>query len=98
MSRESHPHQRQAGRATPPLSRRHSVREHPARPQPTEAVMTTVARTRRPLLIAIPLGVFLLIAVAELLILASGEGLKSRSTQIPVGMPREEVEGVLGPP
>jgi hypothetical protein len=53
--------------------------------------------TRRRLLIAVPLVVVLLAAVAVLL-LARGQDLKSRSAQIAVGMPREEVEGLLGPP
>jgi hypothetical protein len=52
---------------------------------------------RRPLLIAAPLVVILLIAVAVLL-LAGGQNLKSRSAMISAGMPREQVEEILGPP
>jgi hypothetical protein len=54
-------------------------------------------RTRRCLLIAVPLVVLLLAAVAVLLFLR-GQDLKSRSAGISVGMPREEVEDLLGPP
>jgi hypothetical protein len=54
-------------------------------------------RTRRFLLIAIPPVVLLVLTVAVLL-LARGQSLKSRLAQISVGMPREQVEGILGPP
>jgi hypothetical protein len=53
--------------------------------------------TRRRLLIAAPLVVLLLAAGAALL-LGRGQDLKSRSALIAVGMPREQVEGLLGPP
>lgn len=49
----------------------------------------------RRLLVAVPLAV--LVAVA-LLLLTRGQDMKSRAARIPVGMPREEVEGMLGPP
>jgi hypothetical protein len=52
---------------------------------------------RRTLLIAVPLLVLLLVAVTAFL-LAGGDDLKSRSAQIPVGMSREQVESILGPP
>jgi hypothetical protein len=53
--------------------------------------------TRRGLLIAIPIAVFLLFVVIVLLFFR-GQDLKSRSSQIPIGMSREEVEGMLGRP
>jgi hypothetical protein len=53
--------------------------------------------TRRRLLVAVPLAVLLLVAGAVLL-LARGEDLKARAARISVGMPRAEVEGLLGPP
>jgi hypothetical protein len=53
--------------------------------------------TRRRLLIAIPLIALLLIVVA-VLVFSRDQGLKSRSTQIAVGMPRGQVEDMLGPP
>ena len=53
--------------------------------------------TRRRLLLAVPLVVLPLVAVT-VLVLTGGEGLKARSARIPVGMPRAEVEGLLGPP
>src|SRR5262245_38086539 len=53
--------------------------------------------TRRRLLIAVGLVVLVFVPVAVVL-LAGGQGLKSRSTLISVGMPREQVEGILGPP
>jgi hypothetical protein len=52
---------------------------------------------RRHLLIGVPLVVVLLVAAAAVL-LAPGQNLKSRSAQISVGMPREQVEEILGPP
>jgi len=55
------------------------------------------ALTRRRVLIAVSLVVLLLVAVAVLL-LARGQDLKSRSALISIGMPREQVEGILGPP
>jgi hypothetical protein len=54
--------------------------------------------TRRRLLIAVPLVVVLLLVAVTVLLLAHGQDLKSRSTLIAVGMPREQVEGILGPP
>ena len=55
--------------------------------------------TGRRLLIAVPLVLFLLVAVAvTVLLIARGEDLKSRSAVISVGMPREQVEDILGPP
>jgi hypothetical protein len=53
--------------------------------------------SRRSLLIAVPLVILLLVAVAVFL-LAGGQNLKSRSAMISVGMPREQVEEILGPP
>jgi hypothetical protein len=53
--------------------------------------------TRRRLLIAVPLVLLLLVAV-DILLLARGQDLKSRSALISVGMPREQVEDLLGPP
>lgn len=58
--------------------------------------MTISSLTRR-LLIGIPLVILILIAVAVLLI-ARGQDLKSRVALISLGMPREEVEGMLGRP
>jgi len=52
--------------------------------------------TRRRLLLVVPLVVLLMVAVAVLL--AGRHDLKSRSAVISVGMPREHVEGILGPP
>jgi hypothetical protein len=53
--------------------------------------------TRRRVLLAVALVVLLLAAVGVLL-LARGQDLKSRSALISVGMPREQVEDLLGPP
>src|SRR4051812_19170025 len=53
--------------------------------------------TRRRLLIAVALLVLILVAGAGLL-LRPGQDLKSRSAQITVGMPRAQVEVILGPP
>jgi len=53
--------------------------------------------TRRRLLIAVPLVVLLLAAV-DILFLARGQNLKSRSALISFGMPRRQVESILGPP
>jgi hypothetical protein len=53
--------------------------------------------TRRRLLLAVPVVVLLLVAGAVVLF-ARGQDLKARSAQISVGMPREQVEGILGPP
>jgi hypothetical protein len=53
--------------------------------------------TRRRLLIAVPL-VVLLLAAAAVLLLVRGQALKSRAALIAVGMPREQVEDILGPP
>jgi hypothetical protein len=53
--------------------------------------------TRRRLLIAVPLIVIFLAPLAVLLVVG-GQDLKSRSAPISVGMPREQVEGILGPP
>jgi hypothetical protein len=52
--------------------------------------------TRRRLLMAVAVAAPVLVAVG-ILIFAQGD-LKSRSALIAVGMPREQVEGVLGPP
>jgi len=53
--------------------------------------------TRRRLLIAVPLVALVLVAVAVVL-LARSHDLKSQSARISVGMPREQVEEILGPP
>jgi hypothetical protein len=53
--------------------------------------------TRRRLLLAIPLIVLLLVAGAVLLF-ARGQDLKARAALIAIGMPREQVEDLLGPP
>jgi hypothetical protein len=55
-------------------------------------------RTRRRLLLAVPLAVLLLAAAVAVLLLVRGQDLKSRSAGITVGMPREQVEDLLGPP
>jgi hypothetical protein len=57
--------------------------------------MSTLARRR--LLIAAPLVVLLLVAVGALF-LTRGQDLRSRAARISAGMPREEVEGLLGRP
>ena len=54
--------------------------------------------TRRRLLIAVPLVVLFLLAAVAVLLLTYGQDLRSRSAQISVGMPREQVEDILGPP
>src|SRR5262245_46022448 len=56
--------------------------------------MSTLGRR---LLLALGLVVLLLVAAAFVL-LAGGQDLKSRSALIAVGMPREQVEDILGPP
>src|SRR5437763_1189500 len=53
--------------------------------------------TRRRLLIAVPLVVLLLAPLAVLLFVPI-QDLKSLSAPITVGMPREQVEDLLGPP
>jgi hypothetical protein len=53
--------------------------------------------TRRLVLVAVTLVGLLLIAAAAFL-LSRGQGLKSRSALISVGMPREQVEEILGRP
>lgn len=53
--------------------------------------------TRRRLLIASPLVVLFLVAVA-VYFLTLEQDLRSRSVQISIGMPREQVENILGPP
>ena len=53
--------------------------------------------SRRRLLIAVPLTA-LLLATLTVLLLARGQDLKSRSTLLSVGMPREQVEQILGQP
>lgn len=53
--------------------------------------------TGRRLLIAVPLLVVFLVAAAVLFV-TYGQDLKSRSAVISAGMPREKVEGILGPP
>ena len=50
----------------------------------------------RCLLLAFGLLMLLLVSVGVLLV--SGQDLKSRSARIAVGMPREQVEGILGTP
>ncbi len=58
--------------------------------------MPPITRRRR-LLIAVPVAVLFVVAVAALL-LAPGQDLRTHSAQIAVGMSREQVEGILGPP
>jgi hypothetical protein len=53
--------------------------------------------TRRHLLIALPLGI-LLVAVLAVVMVGSGNGLRSRLTEVKIGMTRAEVETILGPP
>ncbi len=53
--------------------------------------------TRRRVLIAVVLLVLLLVAVAVLL-LTGGQDLRARTALISVGMPREQVEDMLGAP
>jgi hypothetical protein len=53
--------------------------------------------TRRRLFLAVP-PVVLLLAAGTVFLLARGQDLKSRSALITVGMPREQVEDILGPP
>ena len=53
--------------------------------------------TRRQLLIALPLGLLLLAALAVVM-LGSGRGLRSRLAEIQIGMTQAEVETILGPP
>jgi hypothetical protein len=53
--------------------------------------------TRRRLLVAAPL-VVLLLAALPVLLLGRGANLKSRSARIDVGMPRGQVESILGRP
>ena len=53
-------------------------------------------RTRRRLFLAVPLVV--LLCAGGVLLLARGEDLRSRAARIPVGMPRAQVESLLGPP
>ena len=52
---------------------------------------------RRRLLIAALLFV-VLVGVVEVFLLVRGRDIKSRSDQVTVGMTREEVEAILGPP
>lgn len=52
--------------------------------------------TRRRLLIVVPLVLLLLVGVAVFLL--RGHDLKARSAQITVGLPRAQVEEILGPP
>src|SRR5438270_484918 len=63
-----------------------------------EESMGMGALTRRRLLIAVPLVVLLLWVAGAVFLLARGQDLKSRSAVISVGMPREQVEGILGTP
>jgi hypothetical protein len=51
---------------------------------------------RRSLPIAVPLAV--LLVVVAVLLLGRGQDLKTRSALIAVGMPREQVEEIFGPP
>ncbi len=53
--------------------------------------------TRRQLLIAVPVGLLLLAALA-VLVVGSRTGLRSRLAEIKIGMTRAEVETILGPP
>jgi hypothetical protein len=53
--------------------------------------------TRRRLLVVVPLVVLLLVALA-FYFPVRGQNLRTRSKQITVGMSREQVEGLLGPP
>ena len=53
--------------------------------------------TRRQLLIALPLGLLLLAALAVVM-LGSGRGLRSRLAEIQIGMTQAEVEAIFGPP
>jgi hypothetical protein len=53
--------------------------------------------THRRLLIGVPMVVLLLVA-AGVFLLTRVEDLKARSARITVGMPREQVENLLGPP
>jgi len=55
-------------------------------------------RTRRRLLIAAPVLALVLAGVALLLLAGGGPGLKSCAASITVGMSREEVVKLLGPP
>ncbi len=64
-------------------------------PAPTEQSMPRF--TRRQLLIAIPLGLLLLAALA-LIVVGSRNGLRSRLAKIHIGMTQAEVEAILGPP
>jgi hypothetical protein len=50
---------------------------------------------RRRLLIAVPLVLLALVPVA-ILLFVSGNDLRSRSTRIAIGMPRQQVEDILG--
>ncbi len=53
--------------------------------------------TRRQLLIAVPLGLLLLAALA-VVVVGSQNGLRARLADIKFGMTRAEVEAILGPP
>lgn len=53
--------------------------------------------TRRRLLLAVPLVLLVLGAVA-VLFLVRGQDLRSRAARVAVGMPREQVEDLLGRP
>ena len=57
-----------------------------------------MARFRRRLMIAVPLTALLLATLTVLFLARSSQDLKSRSELISVGMPRERVEEILGPP
>jgi hypothetical protein len=59
--------------------------------------MRATPNLRRRLLFAVPLMVILVIAAAGFFLLGD-QDLKTRSVQIPVGMSRTQVEGILGPP
>jgi hypothetical protein len=54
--------------------------------------------TRPRWLIAIPLVVLFLVFAVGLVLLVRGQGIKSRAALISIGMSREQVEGILGPP
>ena len=53
--------------------------------------------TRHRLRIAVPLALILLVGVT-VFVLSRHQDIRSRSAQITVGMPREQVEEILGPP
>jgi hypothetical protein len=54
--------------------------------------------TRRRLLVSVSSVVLLLVITTAVFLLARGPDLKTRAAQISVGMSREQVEDMLGPP